>query len=117
MGELLVIFAVLLLIAGWYFSLSARYRHRIAKWRRLLTLTALTSLTISIIEMLCGTVFLQGMDFDRRFHLIPRLALVGLSFTLVSLITGGFAHWRAVVCIMPAALIVGFLWCMAVIAL
>jgi len=117
MGELLVILAVLLLIAGWCFSLSARYRHRIAKWRRLLSFAALTSLTISVVEMLGGSVLLQGVDFDRRFHLIPRLALVGLAFTLVALVTGPFAHWRAVVCILPATLIVGFLWCMAVIAL
>ena len=42
---------------------------------------------------------------------------VGVAFTLVSIVTGPFAHWRAVVCILPATLIVGFLWCMAVIAL
>src|SRR6185312_15162826 len=99
MAELLVILSVLLLICGWCFSIAARYRHRIAPWRRILSFAALTCLTLSVIEMFGGTVLLQGLDFERRFYLIPRLALVGLAFTSVSLITGSFAHWRAVLCI------------------
>jgi hypothetical protein len=67
--------------------------------------------------MLGGAQLLQGVDFERRFYLIPRLARVGLAFTAVSLITASFAHWRAVLCILPATLIVGFLWCVAVLAL
>jgi hypothetical protein len=80
------------------------------------TLVCSAYLTSSVIEMLGGTVLLQGSDFDHRFHLISRLALVGLAFTAVSLMMGLFAHWRAVLCILPATLIVGFLWCVAVLA-
>ena len=117
MGELLIIVAVLLVVGGWCLSVPLRYRRAIPVWRRVLLFVALVSLTCSVVELLAGSVVLQSVDFDRRFHLIPLLALVGLVFTLVAFITCWFGHWRVFLCILPATLLVGFLWFMSVVAL
>ena len=117
MGELLVLLAILLLAGGWYFSVPARYRRTIPMWRQLLSFAALTSLTAAVMELLGGSVILQTADFDRRFHVIPRLALVGLMLTSVAFVTCWFATRRAIICILPSTLIVGFLWFLAVVAL
>ena len=117
MGELLILLAILLLAGGWYFSIPARYRRTISIWRQLLSFAALTSLTAAIMELLGSSVILQTADFERRFHAIPRLAVVGLLLTLVALVTCWFATRRAIICILPSTLIVGFLWLVAVVAL
>ena len=117
MGELLLLLAILLLAGGWYFSIPARYRRTIPIWRQLLSFAALTSLNAAIMELLGSSVILQAADFERRFHAIPRLALVGLLLTLVALVTCWFATRRAIICILPSTLIIGFLWFVAVVAL
>jgi hypothetical protein len=117
MPELLVLLAILLLAGGWSFSVPSRYRKAISTWRQVLSFAALTSLTATVVELLVGRILLEGANWDRRFQVIPPLALVGLILTLVALVTCWFANWRALICILPSTLIVGFLWLIAAMAL
>ncbi|SRR5258708_2888211 len=117
MGELLVIAAVLLLFGGWVFWFSRGSRGAIAAWRRWLFFVALLSLTAALLELLGGSILLADADFNQRFHLIPRLSLVGLALTGIALLTCWFGNWSAVLCVLPATLLVGFLWVTAVLAL
>ena len=78
---------------------------------------ALLALTAALLELLGGSILLADADFNHRLHLIPRLSLVGLALTGVALLTCWFGHWRAVLCVLPATLLVGFLWVIAVLAL
>jgi hypothetical protein len=117
MGELLVIAASLLLVGGWIFWFSRGSGRTIATWRRWLFFVALLALSAALLEMYGGTILLADADFNQRFHLIPRLSLVGLVLTSLAFLTCWFGNWRAVWCVLPATLLVGFLWVMVVLAL
>ena len=78
---------------------------------------ALLALTAALLELLGGSMLLADADSNHRLHLIPRLSLVGLVLTSVALLTCWFGNWRAVLCVLPAMLLVGFLWVIAVLAL
>jgi hypothetical protein len=78
---------------------------------------SLFAVTAALLVMLGGSMLLASADFNQRLHLIPRLTLVGLALTGCALLTCWFGNWRAVLCVLPATLLVGFLWVMAVVAL
>lgn len=117
MGGAFVIAAILLLGGGWVFSFSHGSTETMQTWRRRLFFISLLSLTAALLELQVGSMLLAGADFNQRFELIPWLSLVGLVLTGCALLTCWFGNRRGVMFVLPATLLVGFLWVMAVVAL
>lgn len=107
---------LVLVLVAWISSFFDKAVRSLPSWRRVVSWTALISLTGSIIELLrCSEVMTQTAS-AHRFNIIVPFARIGFVLAVAAFSTCWFSTWKTVACLLPSTLIVGLLWFLELLA-